>query len=256
MVAQRARFPTAVAAGGSRSNRLAEPLADQFGRVPDAWRGVTDPFLRSETGVALARYVDERVRSGAAVYPAHVFRALEFAAPDGVRLVILGQDPYHGAGQAQGLAFSVPVGWPKVPGSLRNILREIESDTGAAPMCRDDLTPWGRQNVLLLNSVLTVEEGAPQSHAGRGWEALTDALLAQVARCRGSVVFMLWGASAQKKAGLIEASAGAEHLILSANHPSPLSAMRAPVPFIGCRHFSRANAFLASRHAGEPAIRW
>ena len=237
-------------------NRLREPLANAFASVPDAWRGVTDPFLRSGEGQSLAAFVDQRVREGAPVYPSQVFRALEFAAPGDVRVVILGQDPYHGAGQAQGLAFSVALGQKKIPPSLRNLLKEVAADTGAPPICRDDLSPWAEQGVLLLNSALTVEDSAPQSHADRGWELLTDALLARVAAQPEPAVFMLWGASAQRKRALIERPGAAPHLVLQANHPSPLSANRPPVPFMGCRHFSRANAFLAERRPGASPIRW
>ena len=235
-------------------NRLRAPLAQAFASVPAAWRDMTDPFLASTAGGALAAFVDQRVRDGAVVYPAHVFRALELTAPQDVRVVILGQDPYHGAGQAQGLAFSVAPGQKKLPPSLRNMLKEVQSDTGAPSICRDDLTPWAQQGVLLLNSALTVEDGAPQSHAGRGWELLTDALLAHVATQPVPVVFMLWGASAQKKRALVEAAG--RHRVLAANHPSPLSALRPPVPFIGCRHFSQANALLAELRPGVAAVDW
>lgn len=237
-------------------NRLREPLANVFARVSDAWRGLIDPFLRSAEGQSLAAFVDQRVREGVPVYPRQVFRALEFAAPDDVRVVILGQDPYHGAGQAQGLAFSVAQGEKKIPPSLRNILKEVAADTGASPICRDDLSPWAEQGVLLLNSALTVEDGAPQSHAGRGWETLTDALLARVAAQPDPAVFMLWGASAQRKRPLIDRPGASPHLVLQANHPSPLSARRPPVPFVGCRHFGRANTFLADRRPGARLIRW
>ncbi len=232
-------------------NRLAVPLAEAFESVPPAWRTVTDPFRHSPTGAALCDFVDARVRAGAVVYPRRVFRALELAAPAEVRVVVLGQDPYHGAGQAQGLAFSVTPGH-KVPPSLRNLLKEVAADTGAASQCRDDLTPWARQGVLLLNSVLTVEDGAPQSHAGRGWEVLTDGLLAHLATQSEPVVFMLWGAWAQKKRVLFE---GTKHGVLASNHPSPLSASRPPVPFLGSRPFAWANRFLLDRDRG-PAIRW
>jgi uracil-DNA glycosylase len=196
------------------------------------------------------------LRDGAVVYPDRVFRALEFNAPDAVRVVILGQDPYHGPDQAQGLAFSVEPGHGRFPPSLRNILKEVASDTGAASICKDDLSPWAQQGVLLLNTALTVEDGAPQSHAKRGWEALTDALLARVAMQPEPAVFMLWGAPAQRKRPLVEREGPATHLVLEANHPSPLSANRPPVPFTGCGHFSRANAFLAAQRPGAGTVRW
>ena len=243
-------------ADAAADNRLREPLVRLFDRVAEAWRPVTDLFLRSDEGQALAAFVDRRVHQGALVYPRRVLRALEFAAPDDVRVVILGQDPYHGPGQAQGLAFSVGSGQRKIPPSLRNILKEVAADTGAASICGDDLSAWAAQGVLLLNSALTVEDGAAQSHADRGWETLTDALLARVAAQPAPAAFMLWGASAQRKRALIERPGLAPHLVLQANHPSPLSANRPPVPFVGCRHFSRANAFLGEQRPGDQAIRW
>ena len=236
-------------------NRLREPLAHLFTRAPVAWQSVTEPFIHSSEGRTLAAFVDQRVSEGAVVYPGHILRALEFNPPDAVRVVILGQDPYHRPGQAQGLAFSVAPRQKKLPPSLRNILKEVADDTGAPSACRDDLSPWARQGVLLLNSVLTVEEGRPQSHAGRGWEGLTDALLLRVAAQPEPAVFMLWGAAAQRKRSLVERAGLAPHLVLVANHPSPLSARRLPLPFLGCRHFSQANAFLAARRPGL-AIRW
>jgi uracil-DNA glycosylase len=232
-------------------NGLREPLARVFERAPAAWRSVTDPFIHSDAGRALAAFVDARVGDGAVVYPRAVLHALEFVPPEAVRVVILGQDPYHGAGQAQGLAFSIAPGHKPLPPSLRNLLKEVRSDTGVASQCVDDLSPWARQGVLLLNAVLTVEQGAPQSHAGRGWEALTDALLARVAAASPGVVFMLWGAAAQRKRGLVECG---PHRVLTANHPSPLSANRPPQPFVGSRPFTRANALLAEM--GVAPVRW
>jgi uracil-DNA glycosylase len=238
----------------SADNRLREPLAQAFAQVPGAWRGVTDPFLASAAGQALAAFVDQRVVDGAVIYPNRVFRALELTSPQAVRVVILGQDPYHGPGQAQGLAFSVAPGQKTLPPSLRNMLKEVWADTGAPSICRDDLTPWAEQGVLLLNTSLTVEDGMPQSHAGRGWELLTDALLAFVAAGPAPVAFLLWGASAQRKRVLVEQ--GGRHEVLASNHPSPLSALRPPVPFVGSRPFTRANAFLARWRPSEAPIVW
>ncbi len=243
-------------ADGPVDNRLREPLASAFSRVPGVWSPVTARFLASPEGRALVSLVDQRVQDGATVYPRQVFHALERTAPAAVRVVILGQDPYHRPGQAQGLAFSVAAGQRQLPPSLRNILREVAADTGRPSICRDDLGPWADQGVLLLNSVLTVEDGAPQSHAGRGWERLTDALLAHVAAQDTPTVFMLWGAAAQRKRALIEGTAGAAHCVLSANHPSPLAALRPPLPFIGCRHFSAANAFFATHWPERRVIDW
>ena len=237
----------------SGGNRLREPLAGVFARVAPAWKPVTDRFLASPEGQALVRYVDERVEQGAVVYPGTVFRALELTPPSETRVVILGQDPYHGPGQAQGLAFSVFDG-QKLPPSLRNMLKEVESDTGLPSQCaRGDLSAWAKQGVLLLNTSLTVEDGQPQSHAGRGWEALTDALLKHLAARGEPIVFVLWGAFAQRKRALVD---HAPHRVLSANHPSPLSARRPPEPFIGCRHFSQVNALLAELRPGTPPILW
>jgi len=233
-------------------NGLREPLAQLFARVVPAWRPVTDAFFASPAGQDLARYVDRRVAEGVVVYPANVFRALELTPPQDVRVVILGQDPYHGPGQAQGLAFSVTDD-QKLPPSLRNMLREVETDTGLPSQCRGDLSAWARQGVLLLNTSLTVEDGQPQSHAGRGWEALTDALLAHVAAQPKPVIFLLWGAAAQRKRGVVERP---PHRVLTANHPSPLSARRPPEPFIGCRHFSQVNTLLRALRPGTPPIRW
>jgi uracil-DNA glycosylase len=234
-------------------NRLREPLEAVFARVAPAWKPVTDRFLASPEGRALVRYVDERVTQGAVVYPGTIFRALELTPPERVRVVILGQDPYHGPGQAQGLAFSVFDG-QKLPPSLRNMLKEVESDIGTPSQCaRGDLSAWARQGVLLLNTSLTVEDGQPQSHAGRGWEALTDALLSHLAARGEPIVFVLWGAFAQRKRDLVQR---APHRVLAANHPSPLSARRPPEPFIGCRHFSQVNALLAELRPGTAPIRW
>lgn len=231
-------------------NRLREPLDACFDRIEGGWRAVTEPFRRSAEGRALCEFVDARIRGGATVYPARVFRALELTPLEQVRVVILGQDPYHGAGQAQGLAFSVPAGF-KLPPSLRNILAEVAADGGAPSTSAGELGAWARQGVLLLNTALTVEDGAPQSHAGRGWERLSDALIAAVnARAQPSA-FLLWGAPAQKKAALIDTS---RHAVFRANHPSPLAARRPPQPFIGCGHFAAVNRWLAEQ--GGTPIAW
>lgn len=233
-------------------NRLVRSLSQCFDEVPTSWQEVTEPFRTSEAGRALIEFVDARVAAGAVVYPAGVFRALQLTSPEQVRVVILGQDPYHGPGQAQGLAFSVPSG-QRVPPSLRNIHKELAADLGGAQPTDGDLTRWAAQGVLLLNTTLTVEDGQPQSHARRGWETLTDSLIAHVSRVAGPSVFMLWGAPAQRKTGLIDT---ARHAVLTANHPSPLSALRPPQPFIGCGHFSRARDWLARQRPGESFIVW
>lgn len=234
------------------NNRLSESLAAGFDRVPADWRPITEAFRGSLAGQTLIDFVDQRVRQGAAVYPAQLFRALQLTPLAQVRVVILGQDPYHGAGQAQGLAFSVPAGM-RLPPSLRNIYAEVSADLGGAPAKDGDLTRWARQGVLLLNTALTVEDGQPQSHAGRGWEVLTDALIAAVSTRAEPSVFLLWGAPAQRKRPLIDER---RHAVFTANHPSPLSARRPPQPFIGCRHFSLANAWLSQHRSDGPPIHW
>ena len=176
-----------------------------------------------------------------------LFHAFNFTPLNKVNVVILGQDPYHGAGQAMGLAFSVPDG-VTIPPSLRNIYKEIESDLGVEQPASGNLTNWAKQGVLLLNTTLTVEEGKAGSHQGRGWEQFTDMVITTISEEREHVVFMLWGAHAAKKADLIDEG---KHLILTAPHPSALSAHRG---FFGCRHFSQCNEYLKN-HAIEP-IAW
>ena len=175
--------------------------------------------------------------------PKEVFRAFEVCPFEKVKVVILGQDPYHGAGQANGLCFAVNEG-VKLPPSLKNIFKEVESDLGVKMSGRGDLLPWAEQGVLLLNSILTVEEGKAGSHEGKGWERLTDAAIRALSREREGLVFMLWGKYAQAKGAMIDRE---KHLVLEAAHPSPLSAYRG---FFGCKHFSQANGYLR-----EP-IKW
>ena len=229
--------------------------------VADDWRPLVDQFLGSDTGLSLGDFMRARLASGAVIYPPQPFRALAATPLSQVRLVILGQDPYHGPGQAEGLAFSVAPG-VKPPPSLRNIFKEVAREGLGARAQQGDgsLLRWAEQGVLLLNTSLTVEDGAPGSHAKRGWEVLTDKIIMAVAAKPTPVVFMLWGAQAQAKQGLIAsqtAIAGATrvaHRVLTANHPSPLSALRAPRPFIGCDHFCLANTFLLQH--GASAINW
>ena len=179
------------------------------------------------------------------------FRALDLTPPSKVRVVILGQDPYHGAGQAHGLCFSVKPGVPPPP-SLVNIFKELDSDLGLPRPRHGFLESWAQQGVLLLNSVLTVEMGKAASHQGRGWERFTDAVIRHVAAKPEPVVFLLWGSYAQKKGAFIDGiEQGGRHLVLKSVHPSPLSAHGG---FFGCRHFSQANAFLTER--GLVPIDW
>jgi uracil-DNA glycosylase len=235
-----------------RIGPLAEPVADQLARVPASWRPITDAFAASVTGQALIAKVDAAVQAGDPIYPGDLFAALHATPLDQVRVVILGQDPYHGPGQAHGLAFSVPPG-QKIPPSLRNLFKERQRDLGLPPPASGDLSAWARQGVLLLNTSLSVRDGQAASHARWGWEALTDALVAAVAQRSQPAVFMLWGAHAQSKRSLIEGagagnSAGVPvHLILACNHPSPLSATRPPAPFMGCGHLGQAQRFWAER---------
>jgi uracil-DNA glycosylase len=217
--------------------------------VAEGWRGVVDEFLASPTGQKLGAFLQERLAAGAVIYPPRPFRALELTPLGRVHAVVLGQDPYHGPGQAEGLAFSVREG-VKFPPSLRNIFKEL----GVQPLT-GSLMSWAERGILLLNASLTVEQGAAGSHARKGWEQLTDALLAHVAANASPCVYLLWGAHAQAKAGLIGETArrhGREALILQANHPSPLSASRPPVPFLGCGHFREADRWLAER--GHPGV--
>ena len=218
-------------------------------RLAAGWRVLADAFFASPQGQALERFIAARIDAGAVVYPPAPLRALELTPFGDVRVVILGQDPYHGAGQAHGLAFSVPDG-VRPPPSLRNLFIELARDLGCAARTHGNLERWACQGVLLLNAVMTVEDGAPGSHARQGWETFTDALVTALAQESAPKVFLLWGAYAQAKAELIE-RAGRAHRVLAANHPSPLSARRPPLPFLGCGHFSLANAFLLANGRGR-----
>ena len=208
--------------------------------APD-WTPTVDAFFASATGQSLLAFVNARLAAGAVIFPPHPLRALELTPAQAVRVVILGQDPYHGRGQGEGLAFSVAPG-VALPPSLRNIFKELQRDLGTPPpkfpVPGGSLVNWATHGVLLLNTCLTVEEGKPASHAGKGWELLTDSVIRQVSAGEHPVLFMLWGAHAQSKRVLIDES---RHKVLVANHPSPLSAMRPPLPFIGCGHFSQAR---------------
>jgi uracil-DNA glycosylase len=222
--------------------------------VAPGWQALADDFFASSTGQALLAFLSQRLFEKAMIFPPQPLRALALTPPEQVRVVILGQDPYHGLGQAEGLAFSVAPGIA-IPPSLRNIFKEIQRDLGSPPptfpVPGGSLVSWAENGVLLLNTCLTVEEGQAASHAKRGWEQLTDAVILHVAKSEQPVLFMLWGAHAQSKRGLIDTS---RHKILMANHPSPLSASRGPAPFIGCGHFSLARRWLKAHPGCSQAV--
>lgn len=220
--------------------------------VPPSWRPVLAPLLATPEARRLGGFLKKRESEGVAIYPPRGQRlaALDLTPLEKVKVVILGQDPYHGPGQAHGLAFSVPEG-VKVPPSLANIFKELASDLGFTPPRSGNLANWARQGVLLLNNALTVEQGQAGSHQLLGWEPITDAVISAVAARPEPTVFMLWGSHARKKAARVPGLGQGRHLVLTAPHPSPLSAHSG---FFGCRHFSKANAFLEAQ--GRGAIDW
>jgi len=221
--------------------------------VPDSWRAALDPVLALPESRRLGGWLRAEEERGITIYPPQGTRlkALELTPLDSVKVVILGQDPYHGPGQAHGLCFSVPDG-AAVPPSLVNIYKELESDLGIARRATGNLERWARQGVLLLNNSLTVEAGKAGSHAGRGWEAITDAAVAAVAERDEPSVFILWGSHARKKAANVpQLAQSGRHLVLTSAHPSPLSAYAG---FFGSKPFSKANAFLEAK--GRGAINW
>lgn len=220
--------------------------------LPESWRAVLAPVLATAEARRLDGFLKAEEAAGKRVFPPRGRRlaALELTPLDKVRVVILGQDPYHGAGQAHGLCFSVQHG-VRIPPSLLNIYKELHRDLGLPIPAHGNLEAWARQGVLLLNNALTVEEGKAGSHQGRGWEAITDAAVAAVAAKAEPCVFMLWGSHARKKAERVPGLMHGHHLVLAAPHPSPLSAHAG---FIGCGHFSKANAFLEMH--GRGTIDW
>ncbi|ASK87300.1 uracil-DNA glycosylase [Sphingorhabdus sp. SMR4y] len=226
---------------------------DDHIKLNESWKQPLLHEFSSEYMVALREFLLQEKAAGKQIYPKseEYFRALDLTPLDRVRVVILGQDPYHGPGQAHGLCFSVQPG-VRPPPSLVNIYKELESDLGLSRPAHGFLEHWAKQGVLLLNSVLTVEMANAASHRGRGWEKFTDAIVRLIAAKPEPVVFLLWGSYAQKKAAFVESvEDGGRHLVLKAPHPSPLSAYHG---FFGCKHFSRTNRFLEQN--GMAPIDW
>ena len=224
-------------------------VTDDRIRLEPSWKSRVGDYLQRDDMRALSAFLRERRQQGARIFPpaANIFGALDATPFDQVKVVVLGQDPYHGAGQAHGLCFSVQPG-VAIPPSLDNVFKELQRDLGVARPDHGCLLPWARRGVLLLNSVLTVEEGRAGAHAGKGWEGFTDRVVDALNREREGLVFLLWGSYAQAKGKVIDTS---RHRVLRAPHPSPLSAHRG---FIGCGHFSAANDYLARR--GQAPIDW
>ncbi|OLP57341.1 uracil-DNA glycosylase [Rhizobium rhizosphaerae] len=218
-------------------------------RLEESWKAALSQEFTSPYMTALKEFLQAEKQAGKQIFPrgAEYFRALDLTPLDAVKVVILGQDPYHGEGQAHGLSFSVRPG-VRIPPSLVNIYKEMESDLGIPPARHGFLEHWARQGVLLLNSVLTVERASAASHQGKGWERFTDAVIRAVNSLPHPVVFILWGSYAQKKAGFVDRE---RHLVLRSAHPSPLSAHNG---FFGTRPFSKANDFLVA-HEQTP-IDW
>jgi len=244
--------PAAVPETAPGASPGAAPKAAKKGVAMDpSWQACAEAEFAKEYMQELRVWLAGRKARRAVIYPhsRDWFRAFELTAVQDVRVVILGQDPYHGAGQAQGLSFSVPDGVAPPP-SLRNIFKEIDADlAGGEPRLqrtgKGSLVGWARQGVFLLNSVLTVEHGQAAAHQGRGWETFTDAVVEHLSEHGQPMVFLLWGSYAQKKGQIIDAS---RHLVLRSPHPSPLSARRG---FFGCRHFSATNAWLEEQGRGR-----
>lgn len=224
-------------------------MSDARLKLEPTWKARVGDYFDRPDMHALGEFLRAEKHAGKRIYPPgpEIFAAFDATPFDTVKVVILGQDPYHGPGQAHGLCFSVRPGVP-VPPSLQNIFAEIESDLGMARPDHGCLTPWAHRGVLLLNSVLTVQAGMAGSHQGKGWEGFTDHAIDVLNRGREGLVFLLWGSYAQAKGKLIDPR---RHLVLKAPHPSPLSAHRG---FLGCRHFSKSNQYLEA-NGGAP-IDW
>jgi uracil-DNA glycosylase len=223
-------------------------MSEEGIKLPEAWKKLLQTEFEKEYWKTLTERVrDEYLSRRVFPKPQHIFRALESCAPHEVRVVMLGQDPYHTPGVADGLAFSTLPGNP-VPPSLQNIFKEIANEYGTTPSTDPELSRWAKQGVLLLNASLSVRSGEANSHADYGWHAFTDAIIKAISEQEEHVVFMLWGSFAQKKKVLVDSE---KHLILTAPHPSPLSAHRG---FFGCGHFKKANEYLKAH--GRTEIDW
>lgn len=218
-------------------------------KIEESWKNALSDEFEKDYFKSLTEFVRSEYLSGKTIYPAakNIFNAFNLCPLDKVRVVIIGQDPYHEPGQAHGLCFSVESG-TDLPPSLINIYKEIESDIGHKSKTNGDLTYWANQGVLLLNSTLTVRVHAAASHVGHGWETFTDAVIKTVAQNRKNIVYMLWGSFAQNKAAIVDKN---QNLVLCSAHPSPLSAYRG---FFGNNHFSRANEYLVAH--GQTPIDW
>ena len=217
-------------------------------RIEQSWKDALADEFEKPYFAAMARFLHQEKAAGKTIFPPgrEIFKAFELTPFDKVKVVILGQDPYHGYGQAMGLSFSVPDGVPAPP-SLKNIFKEIEDDIGIKMSGSPNLESWARQGVLLLNAILTVEAGAAASHSRIGWQQFTDAVIRRLSEKRQGIVFLLWGNFARGKKDLIDTS---RHFVLEAPHPSPL----ARGAFFGCRHFSKTNGILSS--VGKAPIDW
>jgi uracil-DNA glycosylase len=236
-------------------NAFQGDLFAHLAALPPDWQDAFSGAREQKTLRDLNTFLDERLAAGVQIFPLRPFRALQEIAPQDVQVLILGQDPYHGPNQAQGLAFSVPDAC-RIPPSLRNMFAELAKEyPDTFVKQRHSLLRWARRGALLLNTSLTVEAHTPASHAKRGWETVTNAIIECVLREPRPKVFLLWGAHAQSKEALLRSQPPAGPvLVLKANHPSPLSALRPPRPFIGCGHFRQANEWLAEH--GETGVDW
>ncbi len=241
-----------MAAGHPLQESLVARLTGALAHYGD-WAPLLRHWRDSAAGRSTLSAVDARVAAGAVVYPADPLAALRLTSCAATRVLILGQDPYHGAGQAEGLAFSVPPGC-RVPPSLRNIHAELQRDLGLAPPGHGSLRAWAQQGVLLLNTALTVEDGRAASHAAMGWQSLTSSICKTLHERDQPLVVLLWGAHAQQHWARACPSHHRTVVTLCANHPSPLSARRPPQPFLGCGHFGQANRLLQA--AGQSPVRW